>query len=186
MKFLDKVGLVIFSMLSLIISIVLVLIGFKFVDASIFSVLVDKVLASQQYTYTMIGVCVMIILLAIRCLFFGQDSNSYGEGILLQNNDGKLLITKTTLENLVEGVVKDFPSINNAVTNVDLDRENNIAINIVLDVKEGTVIKDLSSKLQAKVKKEIKDATNLELSSVDIEIQNVDINEETKEDKNKE
>lgn len=183
MKILDRLGLALFSMLILVISIVLILIGFGFVDASIFSILVGKALISQEGTYIMIGVSVVLVLLSLRCLFFGQDSmEGSEEGIMLQNNDGKLLITKTTLENLVEGVVAEFPSIDNAETNVKFDKDSNIIISIVIDVKDGTVIKELSSKLQSRVKKGIKDATNLELESVDIEIQNVNSKDTTKEE----
>lgn len=183
MKILDRLGLALFSMLILVISIVLILIGFGFVDASIFSILVGKALISQEGTYIMIGVSVVLVLLSLRCLFFGQDSmEGSEEGIMLQNNDGKLLITKTTLENLVEGVVAEFPSIDNAETDVKFDKDSNIIISIVIDVKDGTVIKELSSKLQSRVKKGIKDATNLELESVDIEIQNVNSKDTTKEE----
>ena len=185
MRFLDKVGLAIFSMLILVISIVLILIGFGFIDSAIFSILIGKVLLSQNYTYIMEGICLVLSLLSLRCIFFGQDdSNGSEEGVLLQNNDGKLLITKTTLENIVEGVVKEFPSINKATTNVKFDKESNIIIDIALDIKEGTIIKDLSSKLQTRVKKSIKETTNLDLNAVDIEVKNVEVKageDETKE-----
>lgn len=186
MKFLDKLGLAIFSILILTISILLLLIGFNFMEPTIFSVLIAKVLISQKATYIMIGVCIILILLALKCLFFRDTSyKDKDEGILLQNNDGKLLITKTTLENLVEGVVKEFPSIENASSKVIFDKENNVFINVTINVKEGTVIKDVSSKLQTKIKENIKKATDLELNSVDIEVQNVQAkkhNEDKKED----
>lgn len=184
MKILDKIGLALFSMLTLVISIVLLLIGFKIVDSSIFSILIGKVLMSQNSTYIMEGTCVVLSLLALRCLFFGQDSaGESSDGILLQNNDGKLLITMKTLENIVEGVVGEFPSINSAITKVRFDKESNIIINIGLDIKEGTNIKELSSKLQSRVKKCIKETTNLDLNAVDIEVKNVEVktNDEKKE-----
>lgn len=187
MKILDRLGLALFSMLVLTISIVLLLIGFGFVDASMFSILIEKVLESQQSTYIMEGICVGLSLLSLKCLFFGQDSlGKSEEGVLMQNNNGKLLITKTTLENIVAGTVKEFPSIRNATSKVQFDKENNITINMVIDIEEGTIIKDLSSKLQTRVKKNIKDATNLDLNSVDIEIQNVEVKDEkTKDNDNK-
>lgn len=176
MKILEKIGLALFSMLTLVISVVLLLIGFKIVDSSIFSILIGRVLMSQNATYIMEGTCIVLTLLSLRCLFFGQDSEGgLDDGIMLQNNDGKLLITKKTLENIVDGVVNEFPSINSANTKVKFDKENNIIINIGLNIKEGTNIKELSSKLQERVKKNIKETTNLDLNSVDIEVQNVEV-----------
>lgn len=74
MRFLDKVGLAIFSMIVLIISVLLMLMGFNFIEPTVFSVLITKVLMYQQATYTMIGVSVILILLSIKCLFFSSES----------------------------------------------------------------------------------------------------------------
>ena len=185
MKFLDRVGLALFSMIVLVISVVLILIGFNIIDSSIFSILIGKVMLTQNAIYIMEGCCVFLILLSLRCLFFGQEGmGSSEDGVLLQNSDGKLLITKQTLENIVDGVTKEFPSINSAKTKVTFDKDNNILINMILDIKEGTVIKDLSSKLQSRVKKSIKEATNLDVQSVDIEI--LTVKNKTTNDENNE
>jgi len=182
MKFLDRVGLAIFSMLILIVSIVLILIGFNLVDVSIFSVLIGKVLVSQQATYIMIGVCGVLALLALKCLFFGQSlSRDSGDGVLLENSDGKLMITKSTIQSIVQGVIKERSEVLDSRTEVIFDKNSNISISIRLDVKKGTIIKDLSSKLQTKIKKNLKDSTNLDLDSVDIEVHSIEIEEQTEE-----
>ena len=81
MKFLEKLGLALFSIITLVLSIVLCLIAFGWMESSIFSILIGKVLLSQTYTYIMIGVCVFLILLAIRCIFFtDQKEESEEEG----------------------------------------------------------------------------------------------------------
>ena len=103
MKFLDKLGLALFSIVTLVISIVLCLMVFGWMEPTIFSILIGKVLANQTYSYIMLGVCIFLILLAIRCIFFAdnQEESDDDTGILLQNEDGKLLITKETLRNMV-------------------------------------------------------------------------------------
>ncbi len=189
MKILDRVGLALFSMIVLVLSVVLILIGFGVVEPTIFGVLIGKITISQQYTYIMIGICVCLTLLAVKCLFFGKASSWDGdEGILLQNNDGKLLITKSTILNIFEGITSEFPSIEHSEVDVKFDKENNIIINISLNVKKDAIIKELSAALQSRVKKEIKASTTLELNSVDIEIHSIEKNEQTNENntKNKE
>lgn len=182
MKILDKIGLALFSMLVLTISIVLLLISFGFVDISIFSILIEKVLQASHSTYIMQGTCVVLALLSLKCLFFSSKSSE--EGILMQNNNGKLLITKTTLQNIVTATLKEFPSIKNSKLSVEFVKDDNIIISIVIDVEEGTIIKDLSTKIQTRVKKNIKETTNLDLSSVDIEIKSVELKKsETEDDK---
>ena len=189
MKILDRIGLAVFSMITLVISVVLILIGFGVIEPTIFGIIIGKVIISQQYTYIMIGICVCLTLLAVKCLFFGQASSwNDDEGVLLQNSDGKLLITKNTILNIVEGITGEFPSIEHSEVEVKFDKENNIIINIALDVKKDTIIKELSAKLQNRVKKEIKASTTLDLNSVDIEIHSIEKEEQTNEDnmKNKE
>ena len=177
MKFLEKLGLALFSLIVLVISIVLCLIAFGWMESTIFSILIGKVLLSSTYTYIMIGVCVFLILLAIRCIFFTdvKDENQESDdGILLQNEDGRLLITAETLKNMAQGVINSFSNITDSSIGVTITKENNIVISVSIDVTKGTVIKDTSSRLQIKIKKAIKDATDLEIESVNVRVRNVE------------
>ena len=181
MKFLEKLSLVIFSIIVLVLSVILVLIGFNFVEQSVFSILISKVMMSAQGTYIMIGICVVLIMLAIKCLFFSDSTalkrDKSEDGVLLQNEDGKLLITRSTLENLVNGVLYEYSEIENAETNVIIDKENNVIIDVTLNVAGGTVLKNLSAKLQNEIKERIRETTDLEVNAVDIEIHNVEVGE---------
>ncbi len=183
MKFLDKLGLAVFSIIVLTIAILLCLIGFGWMEPTIFGILISKALVSQTGTYVMIGVSIVLILLAIKCLFFSEitTKDEKDEGILLQNEDGKLLITKDTLETMVDGVVKGFPNIQSSKAQVSIDNENNVMIDVSIDVTEGTIIKDVSSNLQTKIKQVVKESTDLELNSVDVKVRTVEVKvEETK------
>lgn len=177
MKFLDKLGLALFSALVLVIAIVLCLIGLGGMEPTIFSILISRVLISQTATNIMIGVCVFLILLAIRCLFFSDSDKkeSDNDGILLQNEDGRLLITTDTLKDMVDGVVKEFPEITANTTNVIITKENDITIEEEIDVKKKTVIKEVSSKLQITIKKSIKDTTDLDIKYVNVRVRNAEV-----------
>lgn len=188
MKFFDKLGLAIFSAIVLIISITLCLIGFGWIEPSVYSILISKAYASQTGTYVLIGSCTILALLAIKCLFFtdmtSKDDEEEGSGILLQNEDGRLLITADTLRNIVEGVITDFDEITDSITRINITKENDVIIEISIDVLRGTVIKDVTSRLQTKVKKEIKAATDLEIKYVNVKVRNTGI-EKADEDKEK-
>lgn len=188
MKFFDKLGLAIFSAIVLIISITLCLIGFGWIEPSVYSILISRAYASQTGTYVLIGSCTVLALLAIKCLFFtdmtSKDDEEEGSGILLQNEDGRLLITADTLRNMVEGVITDFDEITDSITRINITKENDVIIEISIDVLRGTVIKDVTSRLQTKVKKEIKAATDLEIKYVNVKVRNTGI-EKTDEDKEK-
>lgn len=185
MKFLKKICLTIFSTIVLIISILLLLMAFSVIDVSVFSILISRALLSANGEYILIAVCVVLTLLAVWCLFFSDDSSKRGKhsGIELENSDGRLLITKGTLEGLVKGVIKNFPSVEDSDTEVLIDRENNVTINVTISVIDGAIIKDISSKLQNDIKTIVKKSTDLELERVNIVVNKVE-REEPKVEKN--
>lgn len=187
MKFLDKLGLIIFSMIGLVLAILVFIISFGWMEPTIFGILLGKALATQTGTYITIGVSAFLILLGTKCLFFSSTMTSKDkkkDGILLENEDGKLLITKSTIENIVEGVSKEYPSIQNIRTDVKMDKNNNVSIDSTIDVTEGAVIKDVTSKLQANIKKRIKIDTDLEINQVNINVVNVALKPKKEETNN--
>ena len=111
MKLLDKIGLVLFSTLILIISILLCLMIFGWLDLDWVHSIVAQAISDQVTSNVLLGLSIIFILLAIKCIFFdagSKEKNESKNSILLENSDGKLLITRETLENLVDGVVKGF------------------------------------------------------------------------------
>ena len=92
---------------------------------------------------------------------------------LLENESGKLMISKETIENLVNSVAKGFESTEDVTTRVELDKDNNVRVYANLVVSSEAVIKDLSAKLQTSVKDKIKKATDLEVNEVNITVRKV-------------
>lgn len=182
MKFIEKLGLVVNSTIVLILSLVLILIGLDVISPMIITNGLSRILYyTANGKYILIGVNIVLFLLAIRCLFFTNLQKEKYSGIEMENDDGKLLITEDTLEDIVDGVVQSFPSIVSADPEVEIDSDNNVSINIEINVKQGTVIKEITSKLQNDVKKAIRNGTDLELKDV-----NITVIELKPEDKDKE
>lgn len=189
MKFLDKLGLAIFSLITLILSILVCLIAFEWIDVSIITVALTNAVASQNGMYITIGVCVVLVLLSIKCLFFPSYERRAvkeddEEGILLQNDNGKLLITKGTIKNLVNGTVDDFKNVEAEDVQIALDQNNDVYVNLEINVNKETIIKDVSTKLQNKIKENVKKATDLEIKEINIKVNDVEREEvPTKEEK---
>lgn len=123
MKMIEKMTLVLFSTLMLMISAIGCLLIFGWLDLSIIEGVFLKILQYPMSANILLGLNIIFILLAIRCIFFdasSKEKNEYKNGILLENADGKLLITKETIENLVNGVVKGFDSAENVTTKIEL------------------------------------------------------------------
>lgn len=177
MKIIDKIGLALFSTLIFIMAIISCLMIFGWLDVDWVFGIVDAAVHEQVTSNILLALNVIFILLAIKCIFFESGSKKdmdYKNGVLLENSDGKLLITKDTLENLVNGIVKGFDSAENVTTKVELDKENNVRIFVNLSVKENAIIKELSTNLQTKIKTTIKKTSDLDVKEVNIKVKDIE------------
>ena len=185
MKIIEKIGLVLFSNLILVLSILICLMIFGWLDASIMTLFMNWILANHIATNITLGACIVFILLAIKCIFFDSTTRpevNGKDGVLLQNENGRLLISKDTLENLVNGVAKGFSEAENISAKVEFDTENHVTIYVTLYVGPNAVIKDLSNNLQVKIKEAIKKSADLEVKEVNVRIKNITPKKETIQD----
>ena len=176
MKFLEKITLIIYSNIILILSIILCLLIFGWLDIDVAGSVVRGMVAGGTLTNIVLVICVIFILLSIKCIFFDSTSREQikeRQGVLLENDNGKLMISKETIENLVNSVALNFESAEDVSTRVELDKDNNVRVYVTLIVNANAVIKDLSANLQNKIKDKIKVATDLEVKEVNITVKKV-------------
>ena len=175
MKIIERISLALFSNLILVLSILLCLIIFGWIDYDAVAGVIKEGLTGGTVSNIVLGICTVLIILAIKCIFFdsGKDGEKSKDGILLENDNGKLLISKDTLENLTSSVVKGFENTESINSKIVLDKENNVRVNVNLSVKPGTVIKDLSNNLQDKIKDAIKTSLDLDVKEVNIRVKNI-------------
>lgn len=178
MKFLERASLTIFSMIVLILSLVLSLMLFNWVEVSNIYYVFQLLISNPTVSNVTLGVLIVLMLLAIKCICFpsySKEKEERTEGILLQNESGKLLISIETIENLVKGVIAGFPSAKATSCKVKLDKQvNNIVIDLNLVVTAETIIKDLSSNLQTRIKEIIKTTTEIDVKEINIRIKNIE------------
>lgn len=176
MKILEKLTLIIYSNLILVLSIILCLLVFGWLDRNLVGSIITSLLSGETSSKVILGVSVVFILLSLKCIFFDSTSKEQikeRQGVLLENASGKLMISKETIENLVNSVAINFQSAQEVSTRVELDKENNVSVYINLVVSADAVIKDLSVNLQTKIKEKIKAATDLEVKDVNITVKKV-------------
>lgn len=181
MKILEKITLIIYSYVILIISILACLLVFGWVDIDLVGEIIKGAIVSSTWGKVILGVSVVFILLSIKCIFFDTTSREQikeRQGILLENESGKLMISKETIENLVNSVAKGFKSTEDVTTRVELDKDNNVKVYANLIVSADAVIKDLSANLQTSIKEKVKKATDLEVNEVNITVKKVAPKEE--------
>ena len=178
MKTLDKIGLIVFSDLILILSIIICLMVFGWLSVEDVYFTIKAVLADQTSANIILGISIACILLAIKCVFFTSEDkriNGIKDGILLKNDDGELVISKTTLEELVNNITKGFESAQNVSSKIVLDKEKKLYVYVTISVTENAIIKELTTNIQNKVKTAIKKTVDLEVKEVNVSVRNLQV-----------
>lgn len=123
---------------------------------------------------TLLVISFIFNLMAIKGMFFqAKNKNEKMTGILLENNNGKLSISKETIANLIKDVAEDVDGIDVVKSDNYLDSKGNLAVKIDITVYKEVNIKEVSKELQEKVKRAIKNMTDIETSDVNIVLKNI-------------
>lgn len=186
MKILDRIITVLFSIIILLVAIVLCITVIELLDVKLLKEAIEYVLTDEVAAKVTFGVSILAILLALKLIFFNSNSIDAGKGktgILLQNDNGKLLVSRDTIESLTNSVVKNFAAAQNVMTRVDVDDNSNLKIFITLYVYPDAVIKEITAQIQKDIKETIKNSLDLEVKEINVRIKNIAPKEENKKSK---
>lgn len=180
MKFIERLVLIIYSYIILLLAVVLCLLVFKWLSFDVVTNIINFIVTDVAASKITLAISVIFMLLSIKCIFFDSSSKEAlkeSQGILLKNENGQLLITKETLDNMVKSVVYEFSNIKECIPKIYVNEQNEIAVTLQIIVDEDVVIKDLASNLQNKVKEEMKRTSDLDVKEVNVKIVNVNKSE---------
>lgn len=174
MKKLDRVILALFSVLMFLQSILAICIIAGFIRIETVTAFATMAFSGEQTTKIILGLEIVCLLCSIKCIFFdSSEKENKAQGVLMQNDNGKLLISKPTIENIVKSVVKDFASVEDVSVDIDLDTVNNLIVNVNLVVGKDVIIKEITLNMQNKIKEAIKKTSDLEVKEVNVKIKNI-------------
>ena len=176
MKLVDKVIYFIFSVIILAIVVVMftVILNIGGVVNPVFnfiSNIPNMSFTQEQITYIII-IEILLFVMAIKGILFQSKLEENKDAIILENNSGKLIISRKTLENLVKDISNGVQGVENSFARVNVSKDTELIISIDIVVKEGS-IKDITKKLQEDVKIAIKKASDLNVSEVNVNIKNI-------------
>ena len=167
MKVFDKINLKIFSVIIIIISIVAMLFSFDIIQNFDFlDVLQENVILTNV-------ISVIFILLAIKSLFITGKKEDVSNGVLLENSNGKLFISKESIIGMIETDLKSYSEILSKSAKIAFDEQNNLLVELILAVRKDASIKELSGKIQNSVKTAVKKSADLDVKFINIKIKNV-------------
>lgn len=172
MSRIDKALLRLFSIIILAITAVVVLIIYPVITVkpTVLNLITNLNSHSENITNVIILVNAILALFAIKGIFFQAKLKKATDGILLENKHGKLLISKESLQNLIKDLAKEIPGVENAVSRILIDQNNNLIVIADIVINKGVSIKEVTKILQKNIKVFVKQASDLEVTSVDINV----------------
>ena len=173
MKFLERFTLIVYSFVILLLSVILSLLIFNWIDFDVVTEMAKALITGDLSSKIALGVSVVFILLSIKCIFFDENSKEKEketQGVLLRNENGQLMISKESIDNMVKNTVMGFDNIKHCNTKIDVNSENQLRITLFLVVNESVVIKELASNLQRKVKEDVKRVADLDVQEVNVKV----------------
>lgn len=179
MKKFDKFILWLFSLIILAIVVFGVLVLFDLFETRVILENTPRSyfnLISEDRDIAIVSLVVLFILFIFAAkgfLFQSKNKKDKTDGILLENNNGKLLISRETLENLVRDISKQIQGTESIASKIYLDSNNEIVVNINAVVYQDAVIKEVTKRMQEDIKLAIKQASDLEVSEVNVNIERI-------------
>ena len=184
MKFLERFALIVYSYIIILLSVVLSLLVFNWIDFDVVTDMMRALVTGDISSKITLGVSVIFILLSIKCIFFDEKSKEKvkeTQGVLLKNENGQLMISKETIDNIVKNAVAGFNNVKECHTRIDVNNENQLIITLFLSVYQNIVIKELASNLQNKIKEEVKKVSDLDVQEVNVKITSLEEIKNSKE-----
>lgn len=174
MKFLEKIALILFSIIIGILSVVLIFIMLDVININFITKAIAEILVNETAIKITLIVCSIALVLAVKCIFFRTKPEDDGRnGVVLENDSGKLVISKESLENLIASVVKEVQGIEAISSRTVLDKDKNLVVYVTTLVSKDIMIKDVSVQIQEKIKEALNKTADLEVKQVNIKVKNI-------------
>ena len=173
MKFFDKLSFKIYSLIILMISLIFGILLTNLIELSDI-VNMSEEFISEYFWWTVVTTLILIVWSVRNIIYGGSTKRETSSGILLENSNGKLLITRESISNLIETVVRENNKISNISTRLEFDENNNINVFLNFSVDTGASVKDITTDIQKKIKDTVKRSTDLDIKEVNIKIKNIE------------
>ena len=170
----ERIISVIFSVIVLILSVVLMLTLGGVLAPNFGANMMASIVEGNFFSKILFVLALIFFVLSLREIIFGKKVAVEGkEGIILENESGKLIISKESLENLVAGVGKELTGAESITSRTYIDSEKNVTVDINIVVNRDAEIKEISNELQKRVKAALKQTVDLDVKYVNIKIKNI-------------
>ena len=174
MTLFQKIVSVTLASVVLFVSVVLMLTLGGILDVNLGSDIMENILEGDFLSKILFAVFAILSIFSIKEIAFGEKVSKEGkEGLILENESGKLIISKESLESLIAGVGKEIEGVESVASRTFIDSEKNVIVEVNVVVGREAVLKEISAELQRNVKSALKQTADLDVRFVNIKIKNI-------------
>lgn len=174
MTLFQKIVSVTLASIVLFVSVVSMLTLGGILDPQLGSNIMEDMIEGYFWSKIFFAIFTILAIFSLKEIIFGEKVSNQGrEGLVLENETGKLIISKESLENLISGVGKEIEGIDNIASRTFIDTEKNVIVEANVVVGRDVVLKDISAELQKRVKVALKQTADLDVKYVNIKIKNI-------------
>ena len=169
MKIIEKIALAIFTVITFVLSLIIILAFCNIISISNISSGIEFVLTQEPNRTIFFGVAVVCLLLDV--IILSADENNR-KPIITKNEKGILEIMPETIENIALIEVNRYASVQDTITKMKMKKEG-IIVNVFCRVLPEVNICDLTRQLQDKIKEKIERQTGAIVNNVNIRIKDI-------------
>ena len=178
MRALDRLISFVFSVIMLVVSIVLILVGVGLVEPQMIMdmisehVLVDEMIAANIFnTLTVVGIVLFLTSLKTT-IFLSLFKTKDKSPILVKTGNGEVEIAQETIINTVRNVGTSFENIKDVQAKM-IKKRRGVIIYAMVMVYANSNIKEITEEMQKQVKEVVKASTGVNVLEVNIKVKNI-------------
>jgi uncharacterized alkaline shock family protein YloU len=173
MKILDKLISFIFSLAMLSIAVVVILLVLDMAQFDTILYLIDNYVLNDSYYFLVLGISIVVVLASIKTTIFLSDFKAKDRSpIVVESEKGLVEIERDTIETIVRTVAKDFPEVRDVQAKM-FKKDKGIKTYVAISVVQDANIREVTEKIQTKVKDTVFATTGLNVYNTNIKVKNI-------------
>ncbi len=175
MKRLDRFLLQIFALLIGIATIIVILITTGVLEPNEVTKWIVRLADTDTQTakVTLIASVVVLLFVLKAVCFTSKPQGAKKEDVVLENSNGKLVISKESLDNIISSVAKEIPGTESTSSRTIVDKNKDLIVYVTTVVNRDVMLKDVSVELQNRIKEVLKSTADLDVKEVNIKVKNI-------------
>ncbi|MBQ9314601.1 MAG: alkaline shock response membrane anchor protein AmaP [Clostridia bacterium] len=173
MKLIDRLINFIFSLVMLVLSLVVLLVIFNFIDSNYINGLINDYVWSKDYRLIVIITSFIVFLAGLKTTIFLSDFKKRRKiPIMVSSENGSVQIAQETIESTAKAVARTHEEVKDVNVKM-INKNKGVDIYMSILVVQDTNIRTITRQIQEEVKEKVHETTGVLVLNTDIKVKNI-------------